>query len=249
MFNNIYNEDCVDTINRICSQSLDLTLTSPPYNVNLDYDAYQDSRPIDEYIDWLSDIFLKIYDKTKPGGRLVINIGDLKNGKIPVSQLLSAKLYQKWLPFTQIIWDKGHTSARTAWGSYMSPSNPSFPRPWEHILVFCKQTRNLQNNGNSDLTPLEWKNAAYGIWKIPGEKKKNTNHPAAFPEELAIRCLKMFSYQNSTIYDPFMGSGTTAIACVKTNRQYIGSEISKQYFENSIIRLSYINTNYHNEFY
>ena len=146
-----------------------------------------------------------------------------------------------WIPFSFIVWDKNTTSSRTCWGSWLSPSCPSFPTPFEFILVFAKGNIKLQDKGETDLTKEEFIKWSLSKWAFTGENSKRVNHPAPFPVELPIRCIKMLSWLNAIVYDPFMGSGSTAIACIKTNRRYIGSEISKDYCilnENRIMKLT-----------
>jgi len=133
-----------------------------------------------------------------------------------------------WVPITTIIWNKQETSNRCAWGSWSSPSCPSFPRPWEYIIVLGNGTKKLQTDGEADITDDEFKEWAYGIWKFPG--KSHSDHPAPFPEKLPKRCIKILSWTNATVYDPFAGSGTTLKVAHELGRDWIGSEISENYF-------------------
>ncbi len=236
--NKIYNEDNLVTLSRMDDNFLDLTITSPPYNVDLGnnkynktpYNLYKDNKEHSEYIKLLQTIFEKVYQKTKRGGRCVINIGDGKNGAVPThSDIIQMMNGIGWIPMTTIIWNKKNVSARTAWGSFNSPSSPSFPCPFEYILIFAKENTKLQEKGETDLTKEEFIKNAYGIWEFATEKASKIGHPAPFPIELPTRLMKMLSWTNSVVYDPFMGSGTTAIAAVQNNRTYIGSEISKEY--------------------
>jgi len=245
----IYCGDCERVLEKdIKKNSIDLCITSPPYNLNLGhnkynktpYDLYNDNKNHWEYITWLKKIFKKVYKVLRPGGRCVINIGDTKNGKIPLNsdiiQFMTKDL--NYLIMTTIIWDKEHTNSITSWGSYCSPSSPSFPKPFEYILIFAKETRKLQYKGETDLTPDEFKKWAYGLWKFPGEQKlKKIGHPAVFPVELPYRLIKILSWKNSTILDPFCGSGTTGIASTILNRKFVGIEISKKYCEISKKRI------------
>jgi site-specific DNA-methyltransferase (adenine-specific) len=217
---------------------IDLTVTSPPYNVDLGnnkynnspYDVYDDKRQHSEYIVWLRETFTIIYKKTKHGGRCVINIGDGQNGRIPThSDIIQLMLGIGWLPMATIIWDKKNCSSRTAWGSFNSPSAPSFPIPFEYIMIFSKGDRKIQYNGNTDLEKQQFIDWSYGIWQFPGENIGL--HPAAFPIDIPIRCIKMLTWIDAVVYDPFMGSGTTAIASHELKRKWIGSEISSQYCE------------------
>jgi site-specific DNA-methyltransferase (adenine-specific) len=136
-----------------------------------------------------------------------------------------------YIPITTIIWQKNNVSNRTSWGSFLSPSCPSFPTPFEYVLVFCKENRKLQYSGEIDIERQEFIDWSLSYWEIAPEKGKKVGHPAPFPIELPKRLLKLFSYKNSLVYDPFMGSGTTALACIKNNRNFVGSEISQQYCE------------------
>ncbi len=163
--NDIWCGKAEDMLDLIPDSSFDLTCTSPPYNVDLGqnkfkkrgYDLYKDNKDHKEYIDWLELVFSKIYLKTKSGGRCVINIGDGKNGAVPTHSDIIQRMTQnlKWLPLTTIIWDKGNTSNRAAWGSWLSPSCPSFPRGFEYILVFGKESKKLKERGITDLTKKE----------------------------------------------------------------------------------------------
>lgn len=255
MKNTIFNENCLETLKRIDNDYLDLTITSPPYNVDLgnnkynknSYDIYIDNRDHKDYINWLSEIFYNIYLKTKVSGRICINIGDGKNGSICThSDIIQTMVKMKWIPITTIIWDKNNVSNRTAFGSFNSPSCPSFPTPFEYILVFCKESRKLKYKGETDLIKEDFIKWSLAKWSFTGESSKRINHPAPFPIELPTRCIKMFSWINSIIYDPFMGSGTTAIAALNNNRYYIGSEISEQYYNNSLQRIKQLNDLFNN---
>lgn len=122
-YNKIYNEDCTISIDRMDEETIDLTICSPPYNVNLGsktkfkYDIYNDNIEHKDYLNWLESIFQNIYKKTKIGGRCVINIGDAKNGKINThSDIIQFMKKIGWGVLSIIIWDKGTTNCRTAWG-------------------------------------------------------------------------------------------------------------------------------------
>lgn len=237
----LYCERAEDTIrDRISNNSLNLIITSPPYNVKLGskkhhksigYDVYIDDKPYSEYILWLESIFSTLYCKLTVGGRVVINIGDGKNGAIPTSSdIIQFMKNIGYLCFAHIIWNKNQTNPRTAWGSWLSPKQPSFPTPFEHILVFSKESLNLNRKGETDLTREEFVKFSLGLWSFPGISKKKTGHPASFPEELPYRCIKMFSYIGDIIYDPFAGIGTTLKVADNLKRLSIGSEISQEYY-------------------
>ena len=234
--NSIVCGDCIDVMDNINKESVDLVVTSPPYNVDNKniggYDVYNDNLEHLQYIKFLEGVFRKIYGLLKTGGRVVINIGDSKNGAIPTSsdiiQFMSHKL--NYLPMTHIIWDKSQTVNRCSWGSWLSCSSPSFPTSFEHILVFAKGSRKLQYKGETDLTREEFIKWSLAIWKFAPEKhQKKIGHPAMFPEELPRRCIKLFSYVGATILDPFVGAGTTVVSAKNLERNFIGIDISQKY--------------------
>lgn len=238
----LYNGDCLNIMKNLKSESIDLVVTSPPYNVDLGnnkykkvgYSLYKDNKEHEEYILWLKNVFNECYRLLKSGGRICINIGDGKNGKVATHSDIIHFMTQElgYLLITQIIWNKNQVGNRCSWGSFQSPSNPSFPTPFEHILVFSKDQYALKNKGESDLSKEEFIDWSLSLWNFaPETKQKQIGHPAMFPIELPTRCMKMFSYKNSTVLDPFMGAGTTGVACVQNNRNFIGIEIDKNYFD------------------
>lgn len=235
----LYHRDCEEIIKTIPDDSINLIVTSPPYNVDLGnnkynknpYSLYKDNKEHKEYINWLKEIFFNLYPKLKKGGRICLNISDGKNGAVPTTSDVIQFMSEKYLNIAHIIWNKQQTSNRAAWGSYLSPSCPSYPSPLEHILIFAKEDKSLQHKGESDLTKEEFIEYAYGLWTFkPETQAKKIGHPAPFPEELPYRCIKMNTYINDVVLDPFMGSGTTGIVCRKLNRKFIGIELDENYF-------------------
>jgi site-specific DNA-methyltransferase (adenine-specific) len=237
--------DCRDGLKQL--ENIDLIVTSPPYNVNLGdnkynknpYDLYNDNKEHHEYINWLKEIFMIAYEKLKSGGRVCINIGDGKNGAVPThSDVIQMMCEIGYVPITNIIWNKNTISNRAAFGSYLSPSCPSFPRGFEFILVFAKENRKLQYKGETDLTKEEFVEWTNGLWSFAPEKKQKLyGHPAMFPEELPKRCIKMFSWTDALIVDIFSGAGTTCKVAKDLGRSYMGFEISKEYVDISNRRI------------
>lgn len=138
----------------------------------------------------------------------------------------------KWNYHCTIVWNEQNISRRTAWGSWKSASAPFVIAPVEMIVVFYKKSwRKTLGARLNDLTRdefLEWTN---GVWAFGGERKKRVGHPAPFPIELPRRCIKLFSFVGDTVFDPFLGSGTTLMACLETKRKGIGNDIDKGYCE------------------
>ena len=243
----IVNDYCENVIPTLIDDSIDLVVTSPPYNVQLgnnkynnqSYDYYDDNMTHWQYIEWLQNIFFLFKAKVKKGGRVVINIGDGKNGAIPTSSdVIQFMKGIEYLPYAHIIWNKNTTSNRTAWGSWLSPSSPQFPTPFEHVLVFAMDESKLQEKGETDLSKEEFTKWAYGLWEFPGESRKRVKHPAPFPEEFAKRCIKLFTWKGALVVDPFGGSGTTAKVCQELGRNCISIDISREYCYNALERIN-----------
>jgi len=238
--NKIYNIDCIEGLNKLNDESIDLVITSPPYNVDIDYDSYKDNINYNKYLNWLQKVFKLCYNKLKSGGRLCINVGDKNNGLIPTHSHLIQRLTARldYMMYTSIIWNKNTVSNRASWGSYLKPSCPSFPSPIEYILVFYKDSKKLTCSGTSDLTKDEFIKYAYALWNItPETRMKEYEHPAMFPVEIPYRLIKMFSYPGAVVLDIFSGLGTTCLTASKLKRKYIGFELSTTYADLSRIRI------------
>ncbi len=245
----IYHGKSEDIIPILEDNSIDLIITSPPYNVDLgnnkyytsSYDLYNDNKDHWDYIEWLKNIFQSLWPKLKKGGRVCINIGDGKNGTIPthvdIIHFMTREL--RYILMANIIWNKSQHGNRFAWGSFASPSFPSFPNPFEYIMVFAKEEKKLQEKGKTDITNREFINWSLGMWNIAPETKMNKiGHPAMFPVALPYRLIKMLSWEEATVLDPFNGAGTTGVACQELNRKYIGIEMSKKYCDLTVKRIN-----------
>ncbi|MFW6009166.1 MAG: DNA-methyltransferase, partial [archaeon] len=151
---------------------------------------------------------------------------------------------------TNIIWQKSQISNRCSWGSFASPSAPSFPTPFEYIMIFSKETKTLQEKKETDITKEEFIKWSLALWKFPPETNmKKIKHPAAFPIEMPMRLIKMLSWVGCTVLDPFSGSGTTGQACMETNRNYIGIEMSEEYHNIAAKRLKNTKNKFENQIF
>ena len=256
MIGQIHNGECETLIPTLDDESVDLLITSPPYNVDLGdnkynkngYDLYNDNKEHHEFIAWLKAIFDMVKPKLVTGGRICINIGDGKNGSVPthsdIIQFMTKEL--GYIVKSTIIWNKNQHSNRTSWGSWKSPSNPSFPTPFEFISIFCKDSqRKVGSKKDITVTRDEFIQNSCGIWTIkPETKSKSLGHPAPFPLELPYRLIQQLSYKNDVVLDVFAGSGTTCLAAEMLGRKWIGFELSEEYAELANRRLqNFINQN------
>ncbi len=231
MFNRIHNEDCIIGLKLLPENSVDLIITSPPYNLNISYQDHKDDMSLESYYKWCQIWIKECFRVLKDGGRFCLQIGCFQPQLNEPSYSTFTKLFQD-VGFTFrefIIWNKNQIPKRTAWGSWMSPSNPRILPPFEMIINFHKGSPKIIQKGETDLTKEEFIQWTNGLWVIAPESAKKRNHPAPFPEELAYRCIKMHSYIGGVVLDPFNGSGTTTSVAKRLGRSYIGFDITSEY--------------------
>ncbi len=244
---NIYNVDCIDFMQTLPDNFLDLTVTSPPYNVGIDYDNHDDAMSEEDYFAFIQTVSDELYRVTKVGGRICINIPFIGNSSFKAKSeklIFYPNLYMPileksgWTIRDFVVWVKSGEAENpndfcgnsTQWGSWLSPSCPYMRCFAEVILVFHKEDKKLGHTGISDLTKDEFMELTKNVWyfRTATDKKK---HPAQFPIELPRRCIKLYSYVDDLVFDPFMGIGNTAMACIETKRHYLGCDISKDYVD------------------
>lgn len=213
---------------------VDLTVTSPPYNIGKAYGGNSDALSLDAYLAFSKRWLTNVHRWTAPTGRLCLNIALDTNvgGKAPLAALLTTLAMRVgWRYHATIIWNEGNISRRTAWGSWRSASAPHVIAPVEAIIVLYKGEWKRDRRGESTIDADDFKNWVFGIWEFGGESAKRIGHEAPFPRELPRRCIQLFSYVDDLILDPFLGSGTTMIEAILAGRQAIGIEIEPRYVE------------------
>ncbi|MDX1958775.1 MAG: site-specific DNA-methyltransferase [Leptospiraceae bacterium] len=225
---NILNLDFAD-------KSVDLIVTSPPYNIDIQYNSNDDRLVYEDYLSFTEQWLSKCFHLLKDDGRMCLNIPLDKNkgGQQSVGADITTICKEKGFQYhSTIVWNEGNISRRTAWGSWLSASAPYVIAPVELILILYK-SRWKKTSGSllSDITKEEFMNWTNGLWTFNGESKKRIGHPAPFPLELPKRCIKLFSFVGDTVLDPFMGSGTTLLTSLQNNRKAIGIDIDKNYCE------------------
>lgn len=221
---------------------IDLTVTSPPYNVGIEYNSNDDTLAYEHYLDFSRQWMTNCFDWTKSQGRLLLNIPLDKNkggNKSVGADLTTIAKKIGWKYHSTIVWNEGNISRRTAWGSWMSASAPYVIAPVELIVVLYKdEWKKTKGSKISDVSRDEFMAWTNGMWTFNGESKKRIGHPAPFPRQLPYRCIKLFSYVNDVIFDPFCGSGTTLIEAHLNKRRAIGIELDKDYCEIAKKRIS-----------
>lgn len=212
--------------------SVHLMVTSPPYNVGKEYDK---NFTLEEYLNFLKKVWKEVYRVLVPGGRACVNIANLgRKPYIPLHALIIKDMLELgFLMRGEVIWNKASSaSPSTAWGSWLSPANPTLRDVHEYILIFSKETFTRKNlKRRSTISREEFLEFTKSVWTFPAVSAKEIGHPAPFPVELPYRLIQLYTYEGEIVLDPFMGSGQTAIAAIMTGRHYVGYEIEKEYVE------------------
>jgi DNA modification methylase len=225
--------DVREELRKVPSDSVHMIITSPPYNVGIEYTGYDDKRAYSQYRSWLSEVWKEGYRVLKRGGRLALEVAPTGIAQfVPLHHDLSRDI--RAVGFThraEILWAKQNMSApRTAWGSFKSPRHPHVIPSWEYVEVFHKQSWKLEGDPlKIDISPEEFVRWSDGVWDIPPDAQRWVNHPATFPEPLIRRLLLYFTYRGNTIMDPFGGTGTVAVVAKENGRHFIHVDHSEEY--------------------
>ncbi len=221
-----------ENMKELPDNSVHLMITSPPYNVSKEYD---EDLSLKEYLQLLENSFKETYRVLINGGRACINVANLgRKPYIPLSDYISKMMLEIGFNMRgEIIWNKAASaSPSTAWGSWQSAANPILRDVHEYILIFSKgeykREKGTKENTISKEQFMEWTKS---IWTMNAESARRIGHPAPFPEELPNRLIQLYSFKGDVILDPFMGSGTTAVSALKSDRKFVGYDISKEYIE------------------
>lgn len=240
--NKIICGDSSEVLKKFPDNCIDLIFTSPPYNFGLEYESNEDAHHWGRYFEKLFTIFDECIRVLKFGGRIIVNIQPLFSDYIPSHHIISNYFMSKKMIWKgEVLWEKNNYNCKyTAWGSWKSPSNPYLKYTWEFVEIFCKG--NLKKDGNNiniDISAEEFKKWVVAKWSIAPERNmEEYKHPAMFPEELATRVLKLFSFQSDVVLDPFNGVGTTTYVAKMTGRKYVGIDISNEYCAKAENRLN-----------
>lgn len=246
--NKIFHGDARDILKNIPDCCIHLVFTSPPYNAGHNYVDYSDNLKWDDYKNFMFEVISELKRVLISGGRLVINVPFAVKNKITKEvHFLATEISHicnkvGFVDFEFILWHKGSNQNHfqgnnTAWGSWCSPSNPVCRPLGEAILVFSKDGKPLKGSKeNIDITAEEFKEWTKNVWYIPNANDKS-KHPCPFPEELAKRVIKLYSYRGNIVLDPFNGTGTTTKVAYELGRKFIGIDISSKYCEIAINKL------------
>lgn len=232
---------------QVANRSVALLVTSPPYFTGKEYETDVTAGHVPssyvEYLELLRDVFAVSLRKLEPGGRMAINVANL--GRKPYRSLSAdmMSILQDDLGMLlrgEVIWQKAKGAGGScAWGSYRSPQNPVLRDITERVIIASKgrfdravkrakrETQGLPHTPTIETD--EFLEATLDVWDIPSERATRVGHPAPFPVALPRRLIELYTYQDDLILDPFLGSGTTAVAAVEAGRHYVGFDTEEEY--------------------
>lgn len=220
------------SMDELPDNSVALMVTSPPYHVGKDYDH---DGTFDDYLEMLAEVMGETYRVLEPGGRAVVNVANLgRRPYLPLTwYVTSIMLGLGFLMRGEVIWRKAKAdSGSCAWGTYRKADNPVLRDVHEYLLMFCKGRFGRVRSGASTIGAEEFRKATTSVWDdIPPASAKRVGHPAPFPVELPERCIRLYTYAGDLVLDPFLGSGSTAIAAMRNGRHYVGYEIDPGYVQ------------------
>jgi site-specific DNA-methyltransferase (adenine-specific) len=258
--NKITNGDCVEVMKTLPLGCVDLVLTSPPYNVGIDYDTHDDRMSMEDYWNFTRQWLTEAYKTLKDDGRIAVNIPYEVNvqdrgGRVLFMSEFWAVMKEVGFKFYGLVdldENSPHRSKTTAWGSWMSPSGPYIYNPKECVILAYKKDRIKKIKGTpqwigetigveqedgtiknkivyQDDDKKEFMDLVYGQWNYFADTKQQTK--ATFSMDIPVKAMKILSYKEDIVMDPFMGSGTSAVAAEFVGRNWVGIELSPNYTE------------------
>jgi site-specific DNA-methyltransferase (adenine-specific) len=256
----IINGDCVEEMGKLPESSVDLLVTSPPYNVGIDYDTHDDNQSMEDYWRFTEDWLTQSFRILKDDGRIAINIPyevnvqDRGGRVLFMSEFWSImkKVGFKFYGLVDLDENSPHRSKTTAWGSWMSPSSPYIYNPKECVILAYKKDRVKKVKGEpqwvgevidveqedgtvkkktvyQEEDKKEFMSLVYGQWEYFADTKQQTK--ATFSMDIPMKAIKILTYKNDIVLDPFCGSGTSMVAAVVGDRRWLGIELSPNYCE------------------
>ena len=254
--NRVINGDTIEVMSEMPEGWVDLMVTSPPYNVGIQYDTHNDEIVMDEYWEWSEKWLTEVYRLLKDDGRIAINIPyevnvQARGGRV----FFASELYQvmkkvgfKFYGIVDLEEDSPHRSKTTAWGSWMSPSAPYIYNPKECVILAYKKVHIKKVKGEpqwkgepyltedgknkvayAEQDKKEFMELVFGQWKYFADTRTLTK--ATFSMDIPEKAIKILSYKNDVVLDPFNGSGTSCVAAVVHDRRWVGIELSSNYCE------------------
>jgi site-specific DNA-methyltransferase (adenine-specific) len=268
IINTIIKGDCIEVMKTLPEGCVDLLVSSPPYSVNIKYDVYDDNTTINEYLEFSKNWLTEAFRVLKDDGRICVNVPyeiNLKErgGRIfIVSEIWNVmkSIGYNWFGLIDLEEDSPHRSKTTAWGSWMSPSQPYLYNPKECVIIAYKKSPKKLDKGipqwvgvptdiemedgttkrkvvYQDNDKKEFMELVFGQWKYLNDSRPMTK--ATFSMDIPTKAIKILTYKNDIVLDPFAGSGTSCVAAEILGRRWIGIELSENYAKIARERISY----------
>jgi len=237
--------DARDILKKLPDNCVHLMVTSPPYNVGKEYD---EDLTLGKYLDFIEEVMREVYRILVWGGRVCFNVANLgRRPYVPLHAYLIQRFEEIGFLFRgEIIWDKGNavSGSSTAWGSWKSATNPILRDQHEYIIVLSKGSFKREKKAGKDdtISAEEFLEFTRSVWRFPPESATRVGHPAPFPEELPYRCIQLYTFKGDVVLDPFVGSGTTAVAAIKLGRHFVGIDIVEDYVKMAEARVKEVIT-------
>jgi site-specific DNA-methyltransferase (adenine-specific) len=244
----------MDRFGQIADASVALVVTSPPYFAGKEYETAIGEGHVPgsyvAYLDMLRDVFAECVRKLEPGGRMAVNVANL--GRKPYRSLSAdvIDILQRLglLLRGEVIWVKGKAAGGScAWGTFQRPGNPVLRDLSERVVIASKgrfdragSARDRAAAGSPSVATIsadEFMDLVNDVWEVPAESATRVGHPAPFPVELPRRLIDLYTYEDDLVLDPFMGSGSTAIAALRTGRHFVGFDTDPDYVAQATARL------------
>lgn len=231
MSGRILQGDARKALSLVPDESVHMVLTSPPYNVGIEYDEHEDVLPWDEWDALLREVFAECWRTLAPGGRMAVNVlhTAYRDPAMPIGNQVESMLLELPGAFYRgvIIWYKRNSISSTGWGSYDSPSNPVLRGTFEPLYVVSKGDARRDRSGKGDLKRKDFVKSSLDVWEVTNVAQPD--HPAPFPVELVRRVIQFYTWPGDHVLDPFAGSGTTAVAAEHLGRDWTAIDVSPRY--------------------
>jgi len=222
-------EHTSETMGELADNSVALMVTSPPYHVGKEYDS---NSSFEEFLGLLRRVLAETHRVLEPGGRAVVNVANLgRRPYVPLAAMVTTMAVE--LGFFcrgEVIWVKAAGAAgNCAWGSWRSASNPTLRDLHEYCLCFSKGRMDRVRRGQSTIERDEFMESTLSVWHLPAESARRVGHPAPFPVALPRRFIELYTFAGDVVLDPFLGSGSTAVAAVEAGRRWVGYDTEAAY--------------------
>lgn len=220
-----------ETMEEIPDDCVALMVTSPPYNVGKEYD---DDLTLLDYLDLLHRVLKETTRVLEPGGRVAVNVANLgRKPYLPLSHHIAGMMQDIGLLLRgEIVWQKAAGAGGScAWGSWRSAKNPTLRDVHEYVLVASKGQYQRGRIGEDTISKEEFLEATTSVWTMKPASARRIGHPAPFPVELPARLIELYTFAGDLVLDPFIGSGSTAVAAVRTGRRFVGYDTNEAYLD------------------